>query len=61
MILITKKEMDYLEEIRKEIHGYIGEDIRKYWRLNSLTSKLYRIVYRKRNFKWLISVLLKGK
>lgn len=59
MILITNEEIKELEEIRKEIHNYIGKDIQKFWIFEPLTSKLFRIVHRKRSLKWLWKNLFK--
>lgn len=61
VILITNKEYNELEEIRKEIHKYIEGDVQKFWRFEPLTGKLFRIVHRKRNFKWFLKTLLKGE
>lgn len=63
MKLITDREFKELEKIRKDLHNYVDKDFRgeKFWRFEPLTSTLFRIVHRNRNFKWFINHIMKGK
>lgn len=60
MYLITNQEMRELEEVRKGIHNYTDGDVKKFWLFESLTGKLFRIVYKRRNLKWFFKNLFGG-
>lgn len=53
MILITKKELEALEQIRRELNKL------NYILHSEKTGILYRIINRRRNFKWFVKQLFK--
>lgn len=58
MFLISNEEMKQLEEVRKSIHKYIGNDLKKFQTFESLTGAIYRITHRRRDIKYIVKQFL---